>query len=116
MKVGVWGTPLHCWSGGAARSLAERILEAQELPDDDARLRFALQQTLQRQPNAKETKVLSEFLQTQRDHYNANPKAAQQLLTVGQKPIDNNIDPAELAAWTSVARTLLNLHEFLTRS
>ena len=100
----------------AARGLAERILTAQELPDDDARLRFALQQTLQRQPSAEEIKVLSEFLRTQRDHYNADPQAAQKLLAVGQKPLAPNVDPAELAAWTSVARSLLNLHEFLTRS
>jgi hypothetical protein len=26
------------------------------------------------------------------------------------------LEPAELAAWTHVARVLLNLHEFITRS
>ena len=31
-------------------------------------------------------------------------------------PIPPDIDPAELAAWTSVARVLLNLHETITRS
>ena len=34
----------------------------------------------------------------------------------GQSPIPADIDPAELAAWTSVARVLLNLHETITRS
>ena len=32
------------------------------------------------------------------------------------RPAPAGVDPAELAAWTSVARVLLNLHETITRS
>jgi hypothetical protein len=38
------------------------------------------------------------------------------LLGVGDAPVPAGLDPAELAAWTSVARVLLNLHETITRS
>ena len=31
-------------------------------------------------------------------------------------PATKEIAPAELAAWTSVARTILNLHETITRN
>jgi hypothetical protein len=47
--------------------------------------------------------------------YKADPKAAAELLRVGQHPLPANADAAELAAWTSVARVLLNLHETITR-
>ena len=32
------------------------------------------------------------------------------------KPAPKDLDPAELAAWTSVARTVLNLHAVVTRN
>ena len=33
-----------------------------------------------------------------------------------RRPAPADVDPAELAAWTSVARVLLNLHETITRN
>jgi len=37
------------------------------------------------------------------------------LLTVGESPRRTKIDAAELAAWTTVASTILNLDETITR-
>ena len=37
------------------------------------------------------------------------------LLTTGVAPAPDGLDAAELAAWTNVARVLLNLHETITR-
>ena len=48
--------------------------------------------------------------------YRADPQAADQLIAVGFAPLPPGVDKAELAAWTHVARVLLNLHETLTRS
>ena len=42
--------------------------------------------------------------------------AAEALLKVGLTPAPAVLEPTELAAWTSVARVLLNLHETITRS
>ena len=38
------------------------------------------------------------------------------LLSVGDAPINSTLDRAELAAWMSVTRTLINLHETITRN
>ena len=38
------------------------------------------------------------------------------LLKVGYAPVPTDVDTAELAAWTHVARVLLNLHETITRN
>jgi hypothetical protein len=35
---------------------------------------------------------------------------------VGEAPKAKDIDATELAAWTSVSRTILNLHESITRN
>jgi hypothetical protein len=48
-------------------------------------------------------------------HYRADPAAADALLATGDSPLPAGLDHAELAAWTHVARVLLNLHEFITR-
>jgi len=42
--------------------------------------------------------------------------AAQALLKTGLAPAPTDADPSELAAWTNLARVLLNLHETITRS
>ena len=40
----------------------------------------------------------------------------QKLVSVGEYPAPKDLDVAELAAWTSVARVMLNLHETITRN
>ena len=46
----------------------------------------------------------------------ANPKDADAFLRIGERPLPAGINAAELAAWTNVARTILNLHETITRN
>ena len=48
--------------------------------------------------------------------YQADPAAAEALSKVGAAPAPAGLDKASLAAWTHVARVLLNLHESITRS
>ncbi len=47
--------------------------------------------------------------------YQADAKAASALLNVGDAKPPAGLHPAEIAAWTSVARVVLNLHETITR-
>ena len=35
---------------------------------------------------------------------------------IGLREVAADIEAAELASWTSVARTIFNLHEFITRN
>ena len=44
-----------------------------------------------------------------------DPNAAQELLAVGESPLNETLDPAELAAWTAVASAVLNLDETVTK-
>jgi hypothetical protein len=56
------------------------------------------------------------LLHEHRDQYAANPAAAEALVSVGISARPENVDVAELAAWTSVSRVLLNLNETITRN
>ena len=82
----------------------------------EVRIVWAWQQALQRNPTATEMRALRELLDRHLKGYRADPKAAGELLKTGQAPVPDGLDPAELAAWSHVARVLLNLHETITRS
>jgi hypothetical protein len=92
----------------AARVLAERALH-EGGATTDSRLDFLgrvlLGQPLKpalRQPIARS---LPTFLQA----YKGDPKAAADLLRIGDKPCDAALDSGELAGWTLVASEMLNL-------
>ena len=42
-------------------------------------------------------------------------QAAKAVISSGFAPVETELDAAELAAWTGVARVILNLHETITR-
>jgi hypothetical protein len=98
----------------AARALAERIVR--EGGDGDAaRIDWAYRHVLSRAPESEIATVLGQLREKHLAHYQANPEAAQETALVGERPAPKDIEPADLAAWTSVARVLLNLHETITR-
>ena len=94
-----------------AQAFARRILK-QPAGDDRSRLRYAFQVALTRHPQPAELDRLAEFLSAQRDDFAAAPEDAQ---SVAGKPLDDSASPVELATWTTLARVLLNLDEFITR-
>ena len=47
--------------------------------------------------------------------YQSDPAAAAGLVAIGDRSAPKDLDPAGLAAWTSVARVILNLHETIVR-
>jgi len=98
----------------AARVFAERILR-QGGKTVDEQLRFAFRTALARSPRSKEAAILKRLYQSERARYAADRRAAEQVISVGAWPVAKDLDRAELAAWTAVARALLNLHETITR-
>jgi predicted ATP-grasp superfamily ATP-dependent carboligase len=59
--------------------------------------------------------VLENSLAQMKKLYAADPKAAQELVDVGEKKRNASIPPAELAAWTMIASEMLNLDETMTK-
>lgn len=98
----------------AARVFAEKIMTQGGANERD-RLKWAYQRALSREPNKQELEALMNLRQKHVEKYKADTKAAEELLKTGDSPVQKNLDQAELAAWTSVSRTILNLHETITR-
>ena len=98
----------------AARVLAEQAVR-QGGKDVPGRLNWIFSRALTRQPNAAERRMLSELYRKHFEQYTADPNGAKKLVSAGEWPVPKDLDAAELAAWTSVARVVLNLHETIAR-
>ena len=99
----------------AARNLAAKIVRLSG-SDTPSRLAWAFYQVLQRAPTETESKELAALYQKHLSEFVAAPEFAESLMQVGISERPGTGSTPELAAWTSVARVLLNLHETITRS
>ena len=94
-----------------AEALSDRILK--ESSDyDDARIKFAFDAVLARQPSDFEQKRLLAFVAAQRKHFEANAADAKAAASPSHP---ESADEAASATWTAFARVVLNLDEFITR-
>lgn len=99
----------------AARALATRALTS-NAANDAGRLEWTWRTAVGRAPKIEELELLQQLLTKHRNHFAAHPDDAAALLRVGMTEADAKLAPAELAAWTSVSRTLLNLNETISRN
>ena len=98
----------------AARALAERSLrEGGKTSGEQIAYLFRL--ATARKPDAKELAELTAALKDLQAEYAADPAAASKLIAVGETKADATIKPANLAAWTMLANTVLNLDEVLNK-
>jgi hypothetical protein len=99
----------------AARSLANRVLNASKEVEDEGRILQLFRWAVQRAPEKAELETLKALLASQRAFYSAKPAEADKLLSVGVAPKAASVPAVEQAAWVACARVLLNLHETITR-
>jgi hypothetical protein len=97
----------------AARVLATHALLAES--SSAGRFDYIGRRVLSRAPSAAELATLQELLAAQRDLFDADEAAAQALVSVGASPVSEELGASELAAWTIIANTFLNLDEALTK-
>jgi hypothetical protein len=98
----------------AARAFAARLLEETPSAGTADRIKWAVRQSLNRDPLPQELASLESFLASQRAFFQKSPGEATKLLAVGLAA-SPKLDPIEHAAWTHVARVVLNTHEVITR-
>ena len=98
----------------AARALAERVIH-EGGSNPQRRLQLMSELLLSHDPPAPMAAVLEKSLVQMQKHYAADPKAAQDLVSIGEKKRSASVPAAELAAWTMVASEMLNLDETITK-
>lgn len=101
----------------AARSLATLVLKKHVSVEQ--RINLIFQRAFSRTVMESERKVVQELLVSQQAFYEANIDKANELISIGQTPKpaseELQVSDAELAAWTSVCRAVMNMHEFVLR-
>ncbi|MEO6787072.1 MAG: DUF1553 domain-containing protein [Chthoniobacteraceae bacterium] len=93
----------------AAQALARRMVASGSSAEEKARTGFRL--TLIRPPSEKEVQRLVALHDTVLPTYRQDEKKALEMATNPIGPVPKDSDVADLAAWTTVANTLLNLDE-----
>ena len=99
----------------AARGLGQRTLSS-GLDTPQARIEFMFKTVLSRKPTQHELDILDTQIRVHLERYKTSPADAQQLIQIGESKPAPNFDPAESAAYTLLASTILNMDETLTRN
>jgi len=102
----------------AARALAESMI-AEGGSTAEGRIAFGFRKVLARRPDSTEQTLLQDQFLKHLARFVRDPKAASQLIHVGESRLRGGERPggeAELAALTLVANTILNLDETVTRN
>jgi hypothetical protein len=98
----------------AARITAIGLLQG-KYASDSARIEALFQRAVARSPKPAEKSSLLAFLKQATAAYKERPEDADKLVKVGNAPDPAGCDAITLAAWSSVCRVVLNLHETITR-
>ncbi len=96
----------------AARVMAARVMDAHG--ETRQRLNYAFKLVTSREPSAREREIMRSRLKVLHDKYAAQAESARQLIAVGESPVADRHDAADLAAYTGLCLMLLNLDETLT--
>jgi len=97
----------------ATRVLAARVLDERETTDE--RLTYLYRLYTGSTPDTQRLEVLRQTLDQMIDRFNETPEDAASLLSYGVAALPEAYDPAELAAWSMVASTVLALDETIVR-
>ncbi len=98
----------------AARHLAQRALA--DCPENPAgAIDYIGLHVLGRPMGDRQQEIVSASQHDFLDFYQAHPEDAKALISVGETPADEKIDPAVLAAWTMVCNQIMNLDDVLNK-
>jgi len=80
------------------------------------RVNWAFERALDREPTIEERRILTDLYRKSLEQFQHSSADAVALIHEGEAPVPTDLKPAELAAMTTVARAVLNLHETITRN
>jgi cytochrome c553 len=98
----------------ASRALAQRMIKFGG-SSASSRIDYGFSSLLGRMPTQRETAIIDASLAHRLALYRAHPDQAKKLISQGDLANDSHLNPAEIAAYTVTASTLLNLDETVTK-
>ena len=98
----------------ASRALAQRMLK-EGGSTDPQRLAYGFRVVLGRNPTPVEAGILARGLARMLTKYQEDAKAAKEVISIGDLKNDPKLNPSQLAAYTLMGSTMLNLDETITK-
>ncbi|MCC6724871.1 MAG: PSD1 domain-containing protein [Saprospiraceae bacterium] len=98
----------------ASRTIAQQLLKQSEA-SLSKRLQIAFRKVAARQPNKEELKVLEQYFAERKLQLKANPAAAEQLLKVGDSPVDSTLNAVESAALMEAVALVYNMDDVICK-
>ena len=98
----------------AARVFAQRIMD-EGGESVEARIQWAYREALSRDARPEELNLLTQLYSANKTEFAEDESLALQFVSTGNAPVADETPKTDLAAWTSVSRTIFNLHEMITR-
>ncbi|MFN3382854.1 MAG: DUF1553 domain-containing protein [Runella zeae] len=104
----------------AARVLAQKSISKQKTTGNatfsvPVAINYIFTALTSRPPKAAETQLMTQLYQEEMKDFIKNPTRSDELLKVGEYPLDATANKAELAALTIVASTIMNFDEFVIK-
>ncbi len=97
-----------------ARMLAQQMIREGGASAHE-RIDAGFKRAVARQATPEEKAILGQILESAMQRFSSEAASAQAFNTIGASAPDASIDPVELASWTVVASTLLNLDETISK-
>jgi len=98
----------------AARVFAQSILKRARTLNEQ--IDWAFLRAVDRPPTVAERRILADLHAKSLAEFRQSPADAERLIHEGETPAPGDLKPADLAAMTTVARAILNMHETITRN
>ena len=98
----------------AARSFAERIMKEGGKSNAE-KIDWAFSLVTSRKPGTGIRSKIEDLYEDQLKHFTENPENAKQFLTVGEKKRDESLNLAQHAAWSVIAKLMLNMDETINK-
>ena len=111
----------------AARVLAQHVVGRAGAPattfgsenkvqfSPDVAVQATFKAVISRPARPEEVAVIKQLYSDELADFKKNPKRAMELVSVGEYPVDKQLNLAELAAWTVVASTIMNFDEAIIK-
>ena len=99
----------------ASRVFAQNILK-QKTVKIESQIGWAIEKTLGRIGSVEEIKILTDLYNKNLARFHKNSADTSEFIHIGDTPVAKELNAAKLAAMTTVARAILNLHETITRN
>jgi len=98
---------------------ASRVLAQESILIDNSNIRsrisYMFRKVSSRSPNDEELDILEDYYLEEYDKFKQDAAKTENYISIGEKEVQTDLDPVELATYALVANAIFNLDESISR-